>query len=99
MTTVLEDIEADLAIVYDADFGFVESVTGPGGAILGVFDNAYFLAEGATIGVRSTTPALRTRDADAMAEGAPVTIRSNDYTVTEPQPDGFGETIHLLRRV
>ena len=99
MSTVLEDTATDLAILYDVDFGFAETVTGPGGAIIGIFDNAYYLADGAEIGVRSAVPMLRTRDADAMAEGDTVTIRTIAYTVTEPQPDGYGETIHLLRTV
>lgn len=98
MTTVLQDITADLDIIYDADFGFCESVTGPSGVFLGVFDEAYYLAEpGTSIGVRSSVPVLRSRDADALAEGDAVTIRGTSYTVTEPQPDSFGETIHLLR--
>jgi len=99
VSTVLEDIGTDLDILYDVDFGFAETMSGPAGSFVGIFDNAYYLAEGAAIGVRSAAPGLRTRDADAIVEGATVTIRTIDYTVTEPQPDGYGETIHSLRLV
>lgn len=98
MSTVLDDIEADLSILYDPEFGFAEYVVGPDGYLLGVFSNEYLEAEpGASIGVRSAVPVLRTRTDDSLSEGDSVSIRGNDYTVIEPQPDGYGETIHILR--
>lgn len=102
MATVLEDIATDLDDLYDLDFGFAIEVTGPGGDIVALFSNEYLEADaGASIGVRSALPELRTRDADAIAEGATVTIPKGgtDYVVTEPQPDGYGETIHRLRKL
>ena len=98
MTTVLQDIAADLDIIYDVDFGFCQTVTGPSGDFLGVFDNEYYFADAGTNGVRSAVPVLRSRDADALDEGDSVTIGGVAYTVTVPEPDGYGETIHRLRK-
>ena len=98
--TVLEDIAADLDILYDVEFGFAETLTATGGDFIGIFDNEYLLADtGASIGVRSAEPVMRSRDADALGEGETVTIRGTAYTVAEPMPDGYGETIHKLRLV
>ena len=95
-STLLEQITADLAGKYDATFGFAESVTGPSGAILGIFGNEYYQSEGGSVIVSSASPVLRTRDANAIAQGQTVTIRSVAYTVAEVQPNGYGETIHRL---
>lgn len=96
--TLLEQIDDDLDGKYDATFGFAESVTGPSGALLGIFSSGYYQTEGGTVIVSSSQPELRTRDANAMAQGATVTIRSVAYTVIEVQPNGYGETIHRLHR-
>lgn len=98
--TVLEDILDDLDEVYDLEFGEAIEVTGPSGDFAGIFSKEYLEADpGLTIGVRSSIPELRTRDADALAEGASVVIPKGGttYYVTEPQPNGYGETIHRLR--
>jgi hypothetical protein len=96
--TVLEDILADLDYLYDVEFGFAEVIAATGGDFVGIFDNEYLLADsGSTIAARSAVPVMRTRDADARAEGAVVTIRGTGYTVSEPMPDGYGETTHKLR--
>lgn len=99
MTTLLEQISADLAGKYDLTHSFAESVTGPSGALAGIFSNEYLQADaGGFVGASSSVPTLRTRDADAMAKGAAVTIRSASYVVVEVQPNGYGETIHRLQK-
>lgn len=97
--TLLTDITADLSsIFYDATTGFAESVTGPSGAILGIFDNEYqALDPDGRVQLTGSTPVLRTVDADALAVGNAVTIRTVGYTVVEVMPTSFGETIHRLR--
>jgi hypothetical protein len=98
-TTLLEQITADLSGKYDATFGFAESVTGPSGAFLGIFSNEYFQSDaGGYVGASSATPFLRSRDADALAKGNAVTVRSVAYYVVEVQPNGYGETIHRLQK-
>lgn len=97
--TLLAQITADLGAKYDAVFGFAESVTGPSGALLGVFSNEYYQADaGGFVGASSTTPVLRTRDADAMAKGSSVTVRAVAYVVAEVMPNGYGETLHRLQK-
>lgn len=97
--TLLEQISEDLAGKYNATFGFAETVTGPAGAFLGIFSNEYLQADaGGFVGASSSAPLLRARDADAMAKGAAVTIRSAAYVVVEVQPNGYGETLHRLQK-
>jgi hypothetical protein len=97
--TLLEQITEDLGSKYDATFGFAESVTGPSGAFLGIFSNEYFQSDaGGYVGASSSVPFLRSRDANAMAKGATVTIRSASYVVVEVLPNGYGETIHRLQK-
>lgn len=95
--TLREVISTDLAWKYDTTYGFAEDVTGPSGTIQGVFSNEYYQADGASVYASSALPTLRTRDAQALAQGATVTIRSVNYLVSEAKPDGYGETIHRLR--
>lgn len=96
--TLREVISADLTWKYNTTYGFAETVTGPGGAIAGIFGNEYYQADaGGSVIASSALPTLRTRDADAMAQGDSVTIRSVVYLVSEVKPDGFGETVHRLR--
>ena len=97
--TLLEQISADLAGKYDAMFGFAETVTGPSGNFLAIFSNEYFQADaGGYVGASSSSPVLRSRDADAMTRGAAVTIRTAPYVVVEVMPNGYGETIHRLQK-
>lgn len=86
------------SVYYDTEGGFAESVTGPSGAIVGIFTDEYLEldADGSVIATGSA-PTLRTLEADAIAAGATVTIRAVDYTVIEVMPNGYGETIHRLR--
>lgn len=96
--SLLEVITADLAWKYSTTHGHAETVTGPSGALVGIFGNEYYPDEaGGSVIVSSALPTLRTRDADAMAQGDTVTIRSVAYLVSEVKPDGFGETVHRLR--
>lgn len=96
--TLREVISTDLAWKYDTTYGFAESVTGPSGAIAGIFGHEYYQADGGgSVITSSSLPTLRTRDANAMTQGATVTIRSVSYLVSEVKPDGFGETVHRLR--
>ncbi len=98
MTTLLQQISADLDSLYDATFGFAESVTGPSGAFLAVFGNEYYQGDaGGSVIVSSSIPVMRCRDADALDQGDTVTIRTVAYVVAEVKPDGFGETIHRLQ--
>lgn len=93
-----EVIDADLAWEYDTSYAYAETVTGPSGAIAGIFGNEYYQAEaGGSVIVSSARPTLRTRDADALAQGDTVTIRTVAYLVSEVEPNGFGETLHRLR--
>lgn len=96
--SLLEQIDDDVDGQYDPVFGFAESVTGPSGAILGIFDNEYYQSDaGGSVLLSSALPVLRTRDADAVAQGGAITIRGVDYVVAEVKPNGFGETIHRLQ--
>jgi hypothetical protein len=98
VTTLLQQISADLATYYDASRTFAESVTGPSGVLLGIFSREYLQADaGGFVPASSSAPVLRTRDADAMAKGANVTIRGTTYVVVEVQPNGYDETIHRLQ--
>jgi len=100
MSTLLQDIEDDLEDLYDPEFGFCERVETLDGYILGVFEDSYLLADaGGDVGVRSSSPVLRTRTTDALAELATVIIRGQQYQVLEPMPNGYGETMHNLRRI
>lgn len=84
--------------MYSSTHGYAESVTGPSGAILGIFGNEYYQGDaGGSVVVSAALPVLRTRDADALDQGDAVTIRSVNYLVSEVKTDGFGETIHRLR--
>ena len=96
--TLLESISDDLAWKYDTTHGCAESVTGPSGAFAGIFGNEYYQADaGGAVIASSALPTLRCRDADALAQGDAVTIRSVAYLVSEVKPDGYGETVHRLR--
>lgn len=96
--TLREVISGDLTWKYDTTYGFAEDVTGPVGTIAGIFSNEYYQAgAGGEVIASSALPVLRTRTADAMAQGAAVTVRSVGYLVSEAKPDGYGETIHRLR--
>lgn len=98
MTTLLEQISADLDSLYDATFGFAESVTGPSGAFLAVFSNEYYQGDaGGSVVISTSLPVMRCRDADALDQGDTVTIRAVSYVVAEAKPDGYGETIHRLQ--
>ena len=97
--TLLAQISADLAGKYDATFGFAESVTGPTGVFLGIFSNEYLQADaGGFVGVSSSSPLLRCRDADALSKGDFVTVRTQQYHVVEIRPDGYGETFLRLQK-
>lgn len=41
---------------------------------------------------------LKTLNANAMAKGSVVTIRSVAYVVVEVMPSGYGETSHRLQK-
>ena len=98
-STLLAQIDEDLGGKYNATYGFAESVTGPSGALLGIFSNEYLQADaGGFVSASSSVPTLRTQDANAMSKGAAVTIRSASYVVVEVQPNGYGETIHRLQK-
>jgi hypothetical protein len=91
---------ADIASMYDAVYGFAETVTATGGNVLAIVDNEYLDADaGGTVTMDTRDPFIRVQDADAFARGATVTVRSVAYTVTTIEPDGGGETIHQLRKV
>lgn len=96
--TLLEQIDDDLDVKYDTTLGFAETVTGPAGAIPGIFGAEFYAADaGGTATVSTAQPMLRTRAADAIARGASVTIRSVAYLVIERRPNGYGEVIHALQ--
>jgi hypothetical protein len=92
-----EIIDADLTWKYSTTHGFAETVTGPSGAVVGIFSKPYYQAGDGSVIASSSQPELRTKDADAMEQGDTVTIRSVNYLVSEVMPNGFGETIHRLR--
>lgn len=98
--SVRDDIAADLDSLYDVVFGFAEIVNTADRHFPGIFSAEYYFADaGGSVGVRSASPALRTQDEHALEEGDIVYIRGNQYTVIEPRPDGYGETVHGLREV
>lgn len=99
MTTLLEQISADLAGKYDLTHSFAESVTGPSGVLSAIFSNEYLQADaGGYVAASSSTPTLRVRDADALAKGDSVTVRGQEYQVVEIQPNGYGETLLRLQK-
>jgi len=98
--SVRDDIAADLDSLYDVVFGFAEIVNTADRHFPGIFSAEYYFADaGGSVGVRATSPALRTQDEHALEEGEVVTIRGTEYVVTVPEADGYGETIHRLRTV
>jgi len=98
-TTLLGQIGEDLGGKYDATFGFAESVTGPSGAFLAIFSNEYYQSDaGGYVGASSSTPVLRCRDADSVAKGGAITVRTVSYVVAEVQPNGYGETLLRLQK-
>lgn len=97
-TTLLGQAAEDIGNKYDSVFGFAEGVTGPAGGFLAVFSNEYERVAGEFVDSSASAPFLRCRDADAMAKGAAVTVRTVAYVVVEVQPNGRGETIHRLQR-
>lgn len=97
--TLLAQVNEDLDGKYSTTFGFAETVTNASGNVSGVFSNTYReMDAGGYVNASSSMPMLRLRDADAMARGAAVTIRSLSYVVVEVQPNGYGETLHRLQK-
>ena len=97
MTTVLASLADDIDEMYDVTFGFAESLTGPSGAFLAIWDNEYLqAAAGGEVVFESREPRFRCRDADALSQGDTVTRAGTDYSVVSVQPDGHGETVHYL---
>lgn len=97
-TTLLGHIAADLDWMYDVTYGHAKTVTGPAGAIAALVGADFYAADpGATLTVASSQPTLRTREADAIARGATVTIDTIAYVVIERRPNGYGEVIHALQ--
>lgn len=95
--TLLSIAADDIDSMYDATYGFAETLTGPSGDFLAVWDNAHVsVAVDGMVPVESREPQFRCRDADALDQGDTVTRDSVDYTVISVQPDGLGEVIHLV---
>lgn len=97
--TLLAQISADVDGHYALGPTFAETVTGPSGDIAAIFSNEPQLSDaGGYVSASSSVPMLRTRNGDAMAKGAAVTIRGASYIVVEVMPDGFDETKHRLQK-
>lgn len=97
--TLLAQHLEDVGNKYDLTFGFAEEVTGPSGVVPGVFSNEYYQADaGGSVPSSSSSPMLKTLNANAMAKGSVVTIRSVAYVVVEVMPSGYGETSHRLQK-
>jgi hypothetical protein len=97
MSTLLVDAATDIGVMYDADFGFAETCTGPAGSFLGIFDYEYVDADaGGFVQVTAREPILRVRDADVVAKGGEIAARGTYWTVVEVMPDGGGETLLRL---
>jgi hypothetical protein len=69
-----------------------------------VFDAAYVKAGAGEVGVSSAGPAVFLRLADLSSDpetdrDARVTIREQDYSIHEVQPDGQGAAVLLLHEV
>ena len=78
---------------------YVPVSTGVAEVINGIFDNNYVLAEANGVGVQSTVPAIKIREADLSvtpAEGDVVTIDGESYCVIERKPDSEGGAILVL---
>lgn len=97
-TTLLGQAAEDIVNRYDSTFGFAEEVTGPSGGFLAVVSIEYQSIDGGLVDISSGAPVFRCRDADSLAKGAAVTVRSVAYLVVEVMPNGRGETIHRLQR-
>jgi hypothetical protein len=70
----------------------------------GIFDALYVKADAGGVGVSSAGPAVFLRLADLSSDpetdqDARVTIREQDYSIHEVQPDGQGAAVLLLHEV
>ncbi|RMF84577.1 MAG: hypothetical protein D6744_02850 [Planctomycetota bacterium] len=100
MATLLQVAAADIAAMYDTAAGHAETVTGPSGSIKAVWTADYYrpdLGDGPPID--ASQPLMRTQAADALAVGDQVTRNAVTYKVASVQADGFGEVVHVMRKV
>lgn len=96
-----EVVKSDLGgetILYRTDLG------GPAVPVTGIFDEPYILAKGsAEAGVEALEPSVWVSLADLPehpeTDEPTLTIRGNEYRVTERRPDGKGGIVLALRRV
>lgn len=94
-----QEIDTDLMDALGDDVVFIPS-GGIGVSIKGAFNNAYYeAANGAEIGVQSSSPAIECLDRDVInAEGGRIIRDGVTYDIIgPPQPDGTGITLLILR--
>lgn len=96
-SSLREQMLADIDRMYDPVLGFAETVQGPLGPVLGVFDHEYLEADpGGSVMYQTRQAMLRTRAPDTIPQGETVVVRDREYRVAEVMPDGAGETRHRL---
>ncbi len=90
----------DLSAFFDTGNGFAVTATLAGGQVLGIFDQAYALANVGIAGMASTAPTftLATSDVPASPAGASLVVNGTTYLVVEHQPDGTGMSVLILER-
>ena len=94
MTTLNEQIAADLDIFVDDQTGFAVTATIGGVEVTGILDNQYV----EVLDSAGTHPVLTCKTADVAeaTEGTAVIIAGVEYEVIVPQPDGTGITQLVL---
>jgi hypothetical protein len=85
----------DLDVFFDPT-EFADDVTFKGGAIAGIFDDAYFEGQG----IQGSQPVFTCRSLDvSSARRGDILIRSGvEYKVTSVEPDGTGVTLLKLEK-
>lgn len=97
--------QEDFSVFFNTD-GFGEEFTytpkvGAAVTLVGIFDDAYFAAQGGEVEVAGSQPRIQyetAKIADAPVYGETVTARGVDYTIVEVQPDGTGTSTLILER-
>lgn len=82
----------DLTAFFDTTTGFAQNATLAGGAVAGIFDNAFALGSVGPYGMASTQPTLTLATTSVPADpvGAACVVGGINYVVAAHEPDGTG---------
>lgn len=95
----------DLSAFFNTD-GFGEEFiykpkAGAALTLVGIFDNAYYAERGGDIVVAGSQPRLQYETAKIdpkPVDGDTITLRGEEYTIVNIEPDGTGVTTLMLER-